>query len=213
MINSLATALVMGLLGGLHCALMCGPLVIGGCQSRQDKLGYLAGRTTIYALGGAALGAAGAELTASLGWLQTGAMLLLAASLILHGLTLLVRRRAPRLVRLPARRKSMFQLLAGLLPRRGLGLGLATGLLPCGVLAGAFILAASTSHPVTGAAVMTVFSLASLPGLLAPLFASRVARPLLGRLPRSAYGLAWCVLGVFIALRPLLMSTHHHGGH
>lgn len=212
MLDALATAFVMGLLGGLHCSVMCGPLVVGGCQARRDKLGYLAGRTTVYALAGALFGAIGAELTTSLEHLETVALLLLAASLILHGISLLLRRPA-RLVRLPTGRRPVIRFMARLLPRRGLGLGLVTGFLPCGVLAGAWLLAAATSDPLAGAGVMVVFASASAWGLFAPLLASRFVRPLFARLPPAAQGLAWCALGIFVAVRPFLMSAHHPGGH
>lgn len=108
---------------------------------------------------------------------------------------------ASRLVQLPRRRAPIVRFLMSLLPRRGLALGLATGALPCGMLAGAWMVAASTAHPVQGALVMLAFSAASLPGLIVPLLARRIAARAFS-LPPAIHGALWCLLGLFVAARP-----------
>jgi hypothetical protein len=114
-----------------------------------------------------------------------------------------------RLVQLGARpsRPSMASLLGQLLPKRGLGLGLATGILPCGMLLPAWALAAGTASAPAGAAVMVVFSLATLPGLLVPLAGRRLLQRVLSKLPAQAHGLAWCALALWMAVRPLLVAS------
>jgi len=54
---------------------------------------------------------------------------------------------------------------------------------------------------------MAVFSLATLPGLLVPLAGRSLLQRVVDRLPRSAFGLAWCALAAWIAVRPLLVAT------
>jgi sulfite exporter TauE/SafE len=129
-----------------------------------------------------------------------------------RGLALLVRSRRD-VARISVRppRPGLPSWIGRLLPRRGLGLGLVTGLLPCGMLAAAWALAAASGHALRGALVMAVFCAASAPALLLPLLA---ARPFLAlRRSEALAGVLWCALGVWLGVRPLLDAVAHHGGH
>lgn len=217
----------LGLLGSLHCTGMCGPLITAGCSGQRglDKnhVSYLVGRNFTYAFLGAGAGALGGHAVHR--WQQTGLPHLLLATVAtlagLRGLWLIFgRARRKDLVALPRRAESgwraTWKLILKRLPRRGLGLGLVTGLFPCGLLWAAAALAAGTSHPVRGALVMTVFGIASMPGLLLPLLIGRWRRiqPLL-RSPR-AQGALWCAFALYMAARPvvhhLMGGGHHHHG-
>lgn len=57
---------------------------------------------------------------------------------------------------------------------------------------------------------MTIFSFATLPGLLVPIVARQIFQQMISRLPGYAYGLAWCALALWIAARPLLRATGHY---
>jgi sulfite exporter TauE/SafE len=92
--------------------------------------------------------------------------------------------------------------------RRALALGLATAVLPCGMLVPAWLLAAGAGGAAEGALVMSAFAAASLPGLLVPL----LGRRLIGRMPAWGHALAWTALAVWLAWRPVLMAAHHHHG-
>lgn len=150
----LAAAATMGLLGSLHCSAMCGPLAAAGTSGSsraRDIAGYLGGRFVAYATVGAVLGQLGQHALCRLPMhtAETLAVVLTAVPAGVHGLRLLFRR-APRerLTPLRTRRASgLLQLLASLMPRRGLALGLATALLPCGLLWSAWALAAATARP------------------------------------------------------------------
>ena len=223
--GTLLAAASMGFLGSIHCAAMCGPLALtGACKNGalvpRDAAGYFLGRLAAYTFGGAMFGALGHSVHEAVLRFQNVALLLIAGVCFAYGAVLVrrSRRRAePGLVTLPRgpsrRRSGVLAFAAGLVPRRGLGLGLATGVLPCGLLMGGWMLAVSTGNPLEGAGVMLTFSLATLPGLAAPLLARNALRGAIARLPGSTHGLAWCALAVWIGLRPLLMSGHVHGTH
>jgi len=203
----LLAAISLGVLGSLHCALMCGPLLVAGCSGRpRSSLCYFAGRATSYALLGAVFGEAGRAASARLSFttIQTVLMLAIAALAAAKGLRLLLGFPKPRLVSI----ERITRQVAPVFPRRGLSLGLATGVLPCGLLAGGWALAASTGHPLHGAAVMIAFFLATTPGLLGALI---LAKPVAGlrAITPAWQGALWCALALWIGIRPFL----DHGCH
>ena len=217
--SAVMTALATGALGSAHCAAMCGPLAVAGCSGKEGlsprrTAGYFVGRTLAYGTVGAVLGHLGhhALCLLPMGVLEGIAITLVAGSAAYRGFTLLRPKKepAPRLTRLRARRpSSILGLVAEIVPRRGLGLGLATGIMPCGLLFPAWALAAGTATAPGGALVMTIFSFATLPGLLVPVAGRRIFQQLIARLPGYVYGVAWCALAVWIAARPLLRATGH----
>ncbi len=222
----LLAALAAGLLGSLHCAAMCGPLALAGASSGgrptlRGATAYLGGRFASYAAVGALMGALGQHALCRLpvAHAQLAAVVLVAGAAAWRGIGLLLaRRRRPSAssssptVRLGTRapRPSLYARLLARLPRRGFALGLATGVLPCGMLLPAWALAAGSTRPELGALTMLAFATASLPGLVFPLAGARLFRQLGRRLPPSVHGMAWCALAVWIALRPLLAHAHHH---
>jgi sulfite exporter TauE/SafE len=205
----LITAFVFGLLGSFHCALMCGPLALAGCSSQRRTLGYFGGRALVYTLSGAIFGSLGehAQHRMPIGTFQSSVLLAVALLAFVKGLRILVRRE--RLVRLRKQPPARASLLVAILPRRGLALGLATGFLPCGLLAGGWALAASAGHALSGALAMLVFSLATLPSLAASLL---VATRVRWRPSPNVAGVLWCALALWIGLRPLFAHAMH-GGH
>ena len=222
---SILTALATGALGSAHCAAMCGPLAVAGCSagntlSSRRVVGYFIGRAMAYTTMGAVLGHLGRHALCLLPMaaLEAIALTLVAGAAAYRGITLLRRKATPAaLLQLtgkrsearPARPATILGLVAELAPRRGLGLGLATAIMPCGLLLPAWALAAGTATAPAGAAVMAVFSIATLPGLIVPLWGRRFLQRLISRLPASTYGFAWCALALWIAARPLLRATGH----
>ncbi|HXF46734.1 MAG TPA: sulfite exporter TauE/SafE family protein, partial [Burkholderiaceae bacterium] len=103
-----SAAFLLALLGGVHCAGMCGGFV-GALQSKrapqvsaaQLSLGYHGGRLTSYALAGALAGAAGAALFAArvlplqVLLLAVGATMLLAIGASMFGPRTLLARLEP----------------------------------------------------------------------------------------------------------------------
>jgi sulfite exporter TauE/SafE len=198
---------------------MCGPLALAGCTRAgrvhaRGAAGYFLGRAAAYTFAGALFGSLGAhaEHWLPLGTLQPALLFIVAVCALAKGLRLLlVRWRRPGLplAVVPLRRPSLLQRVwAPIRPQRALALGLVTGALPCGLLAGGWALAAASASPLVGAAVMAVFSLATLPALSASLIATRI------RLSPTSAGVLWCALALWIGVRPLFGHVAHlHAGH
>jgi uncharacterized protein len=163
-----ASATLMGLAGMPHCAAMCSaPCALAGGK-RPAKL--LAGRLLGYAAGGA-VAAASAEALArasqSVVLLQP-AWALLQAALLLFGLTLLARGRVPAWLGAVSWRPQ---------PRHAFATGMAWVVMPCGLLHAALLLSSLSGSPLSGAAAMAGFALASTPGLvIAPLWRARLLK-------------------------------------
>jgi sulfite exporter TauE/SafE len=203
-------AFTVGLLGGVHCAAMCGGIVAactparcGGVAARwRYALAYNAGRIGSYTVAGALAGAAGqGALMVRGGPVAQQAMLgmagvsMLLLALYLAGVTRAMKpleRAGARLWRLVQPYSRAF-LPANTLPR-ALGLGAVWGWLPCGMVYGVLLTALASGDAVEGAVIMAAFGLGTLPNVLAiAAVAGRVsrkgARPVLRR-----------VAAVFIAL-------------
>jgi sulfite exporter TauE/SafE len=185
MLNLLTTqalaAFTLALLGGLHCAGMCGGFV-GALQVSRPRdvsaarlaAGYHAGRIASYTLAGALVGTLGGALYAAdvlplqIVLLVIGSLMLLAIGASLFG-------RATWLKRLEPLGLGLWQLIGPLArrvypPRSGgqaLLAGLAWGWIPCGMVYAALPLALVAGGPWQGAAVMLAFGLGTLPNMLA----------------------------------------------
>jgi hypothetical protein len=216
----LGTAFAMGLLGSVHCAAMCGPIAVAACgrgtRTRLgEAVGYLSARLLGHIIAGFSFGLVGRTIMGP-EWNAARASLVFgaAAVMIWQGWrSLLLRRQDEGLVELGRGQRSLSATFFALLPKHGAVLGALTAILPCGQLAGAWMLAASTGGPAQGAATMAVFSLASAPGLLAAIGASltvdRLGDRLVGRnserstlgFSRRWRGALWCAVALLMATR------------
>jgi hypothetical protein len=209
---SLLTALLAGLLGGVHCVGMCGGIV-AAFSFRADgthppfrlHLAYNLGRITSYAIFGALAGALGASLKLA-GFLpvQTLLYVLAQAVMILLGLYLagfnrwvLVFERAGGA--LWTRVKPLFQKLLPVrtLPQALLA-GMAWGWLPCGLVYSVLVSALAAGSAPSGAALMLAFGLGTLPNLLGMGLFARQLQPFMQQLwLRRAAGLTVAGFGVW----------------
>ncbi|MFO0586150.1 MAG: sulfite exporter TauE/SafE family protein [Polyangiaceae bacterium] len=213
------SAFVAGLLGSLHCTGMCGPLAVAGCSKGRGLVdgpsGYFAGRLVAYATLGAVVAHLGKHAFCILPMNAAHAIAvgLTALPAAARGVSLLARKQSSDFV--PLRKKPqpsrILTTLAAVLPRRGLGLGLATGILPCGLLITAFAMAAATASPMFGAMSMAAFAIGSAPGLLIPLVGRGVAERLKLRIPPKIEGLMWCALAVWLGVRLAMGESCHTG--
>jgi sulfite exporter TauE/SafE len=174
-------AFSLALVGGLHCAGMCGGIV-GALQLNRPRevsaarlaAGYHTGRLTSYALAGVLAGTLGAALYAAdvmpvqAALLTVGSMMLLAIGASMFG-------RGAWLKRIEPAGAWLWRYIAPLArrvypPRTGwqaLAAGLAWGWIPCGMVYAALPLALVAGGALPGALVMLAFGLGTLPNMLA----------------------------------------------
>ncbi|MGB5808973.1 MAG: sulfite exporter TauE/SafE family protein [Polyangiales bacterium] len=214
-------ALIAGAAAGLasipHCTVMCGPLsayACSGCSPVSGQARYQLGRFISYSALGAVVGAAGGAAAVALPGSWGSALLSWSLALGLGVAAFrLWRRPRTRLVQVttkPIPRRAEFERpgFVAALGRHPFGVGLATALLPCGALAAAVLIAASTGSAAGGAMSMLAFSVVSGAGLIVVswVFERMARRPM----PAASRTLAVVLaLGaVVFVLRP--MHAHEH---
>ncbi|MDP1652306.1 MAG: sulfite exporter TauE/SafE family protein [Rhodocyclaceae bacterium] len=207
--NSLLALFIVGLLGGGHCAGMCGGIVGALClQSPQGgaafgvHLAYNVGRIASYALAGLLVGALG-YLAGNLLPLQHGlylfaSLMLIALGLYLLGMTQFL---APLERGGQALWKRIQPLTRRFLPVRGIAqalpLGLLWGWLPCGLVYSALTTALASGSAGKGALLMLAFGLGTLPNLLlAGLLLARFRRFAQARATRVVSGVLVLTYGI-----------------
>jgi hypothetical protein len=232
---SLGAALIAGFAGSGHCLTMCGG--IAGALAMRDStserggsrltlaLAYNLARITSYTLAGALAGLLGQTLLRSVNVaplsiafrVLAGAIMVAAAGRLLFGWRLLEpleaagaglwRRVMPATGRV-AQRKG----LSG-----AIGLGLAWGLLPCGLTYSMLLLAATTASVANGALVMAAFGVGTLPAMVSATVAfERAAKLLASRATlRTVAGSLLLAFGAWTAGSALyhLVAHRTHSGH
>lgn len=185
MITLLGTVFLASLAGSLHCAGMCGGLVVfysgsdatHGVRRLIAHTVYNSGRLVGYLLLGAAAGAIGGviNLAGSLAGLQRIAMPIAGTMMILWGLGAIAQIRGRKLFgsasgngRFSRAIRNAFGVVARRPPAvRAAAVGLLSALLPCGWLWAFVITAAGTASIQGGLAVMAAFWAGTVPILLA----------------------------------------------
>lgn len=202
-------ALVAGFVTSLHCMGMCGPLACAvlstNGEEKNSKLvtfgGYHLGKLLSYMILGTLAGAIGSRFVSGttalpaqvLTWSMVVFFLLLALGLDRVALRLPVVGKLSRTFM-----KRAYQVRGSI---RGLALGLATPFIPCGPLYLMFWVAALAGSASDGAIMMLMFSLGTMPGLLAAQlgwsFATmRLGPDRLARWRRNLAILACCLLAM-----------------
>lgn len=164
------SALVTGATGSVHCALMCGPLACAGMGRERtpgSTAGWHLGRLTAYVLVGGLLGAIGRGVSVTLlssaqrvlPWMMAAGLLIAAFDLSKRlGPIPFVGRGAKFLVQASSKVDPTM---------RSFLLGLATPLLPCGLLYGLFLAAIASANALDGAVLLGSFGLGAVPALVA----------------------------------------------
>ena len=157
---------VFGAANSLHCACMCGPLALAFHGGTKGAFSYHVGRAAAYGTIGVGLGELGSSLgSRELGTPTAWVAFVLAAGLVF--LALIGERGALKIPGLGGLLQSVMKRSRSLSPTaRALMMGLATPLLPCGLLWSACAGAAVAGSPLAGGTVMLGFALGSLPLLL-----------------------------------------------
>lgn len=181
-----AAAFAAGLLGGVHCAGMCGGIAAslslgarGPILARQ--LEFNAGRILSYAAAGAVAGLAGNTLQASGDVLFAQVALFAFANFLVMLLGLYVAGWGHALLRLESAGRILWRRVEPLARRlvpidtagKALAAGAAWGWVPCGLVYSMTALALASGSAGAGAAVMVAFGLGTLPTLLLAGFAAQ----------------------------------------
>lgn len=208
------TVLASSLLGSAHCAGMCGGLALaaigpddGARAPRQ--FGYHGGRLVSYALLGVVAGLVGQVVDDAgvLVGVQRVAAVVAGVMIACFGLATVLRALGvgvpsagvPRPLVVAAQRVHVWTLR--LPPKhRGVPIGLATPLLPCGWLYAFAAIAAASASPWLGALIMGAFWLGTVPAVVLASNGARLAFARLGRGAPVVAGLAMIAVGMHAAV-------------
>jgi uncharacterized protein len=178
-----SAAFAAGLLGGVHCAAMCGPIVAAcsstsprrGAQRWSLALSYNAGRLASYTAAGALAGFIGQASLALRG--DSHALIVLplvaSASLMLMALYIAGVPQVKRALEAAGGvlwrwvRPWSKQFLPANTILRAVGLGAVWGWLPCGMVYAVLVTAVAAGDAGEGALIMLAFGLGTLPNVLA----------------------------------------------
>ncbi|SNT69731.1 sulfite exporter TauE/SafE family protein [Psychrobacter sp. LV10R520-6] len=225
----LVAALLMGFFGSPHCLGMCGGLVTAFGLSMKDVspakrralvATYHLGRLTSYALLGLVAGLIGTTVLEPLMKGNSTPRILLGLVLVFVGVTMLG---APFLTKLERFGMRFWQYLSPLRQKvfplttfpRALTAGLLWGFLPCGLVYGALLIAIVAHNPLSGAALMFVFGLGTVPMLVATHETVGWLRDKIGRFRlRQLNGAIMVLSGLAVVFIPMVMANMHsgHGG-
>jgi sulfite exporter TauE/SafE len=225
MLTLVTTVVVASLVGSLHCAGMCGPLVafaVGGDAS--DRIGrisvhvvYHLCRAVPYTVVGVVCGALGAalDLGGDLVGVQRAAAVLAGGTMIVFGLVAVLRYYG---VRMPAPPVPRFlrEVMAGVYARtkgrsatvRAAIIGLCTVFLPCGWLYAFAVIAAGTADPVRGGLVMFAFWVGTVPVLTVVGVGVQALRSSFGRRIPLMTSLLIVGIGVLMVAKRASLSGH-----
>lgn len=209
----------MGLFGSLHCVGMCGGLVCAVSMTRpkvwwEGLLGYQIGRVTTYILFGLVAGLFSAALGAiGGGMVLRGFGILAGILMVVFGLNLAGWLPDPlrRITALVSQRIGLAQLARGLAQRSSISgwylMGMANGLLPCGLVYAALSLSLASGNVEAAMFRMGMFGIGTIPAMVfAPSLVRMMTPQLRGRALHFA-GVVVILLGVLTTLRD---SQHDH---
>ena len=211
--SSAITPLLIGFFSGFHCVMMCGGLCAVMCQRQNHTQNLLTnlGRITTYTLLGALFAGViqGASLTLNLGNWGGLLRLLMGLTLIISGLVMVFKSRAKWL--LIQKPLPFWNQISNTLKKlshsntnpAAYAKGLLWGLIPCGLLYGMLIIAATTADVLRGASFMLFFGLGTLiPLLLSQALMQRWLNSGSNQTLRTLTGSLIILLGLWVALAP-----------
>jgi sulfite exporter TauE/SafE len=209
---SALTPLLIGFFSGFHCIAMCGGLCAVICQKQNNRQTLVTnlGRITTYTLLGALFAGIiqGASLQLDLANWGFFLRLLMGVMLIISGLVILFKNKAKWLTIhkplpfWPAVSQKLKNIQQATSLSAVFAKGMLWGLIPCGLLYGMLVIAATTADVWRGASFMLFFGL----GTLIPLLVSQnIIRKLLDQNNRWLRGISGgfvIFLGLWIMLSP-----------
>ncbi|MEM7228663.1 MAG: sulfite exporter TauE/SafE family protein [Planctomycetota bacterium] len=226
MLALLSTILIVSLVGSLHCAGMCGGIVLMCVHTENPDqrvtwlphVTYHGGRAITYALLGVIAGAVGTALDLGGGalgigqtaaWVAGGLMIGLGVVAMLQRMGVRIRcAHMPKAITGFFRRAYSAAFALPVPLRAGL-IGLLTGLLPCGWLYAFVLAAAGTGSPVIGGAVMLAFWAGTVPILLGLGIGSQTITAPLRRHAPTLTAVALVVVGIITISGRMSLATVH----
>ncbi|MGC9940834.1 MAG: sulfite exporter TauE/SafE family protein [Verrucomicrobiota bacterium] len=208
----LGLVFALGMLGSLHCAAMCGPLMLalptppgGAARFIIGRIIYQLGRILTYAMLGVAAGIVGRSLflIGLQRWLCVALGLAVLAGFFLSKTISLS---APVLRLVGKLKGAMSSQLQQRSYRSLTLLGMLNGLLPCGLVYVAMAGAASSGTIFSGVGFMALFGLGTVPAMLSiSLWGKLLHEPLRWKL-RRAIPFGVCGLAVLLILRGMALG-------
>jgi uncharacterized protein len=175
MIELVLSAVVLGLVSSFHCVGMCGPLALALPVSNLSRskqvlsvIFYNSGRVITYAMLGLLFGIAGRKLY--LAGLQQWFSILAGSIMLILAIQYFIRKRQIQPSWMNGFHQVVQKLMQTCLQSKQIGmyvfLGMANGLLPCGMVYLAIAGALSTTEVYQSVLFMAIFGLGTLPAML-----------------------------------------------
>lgn len=205
-------ALVLGLLGSLHCVGMCGPIALALPLDRSSNgrisggiLLYNSGRAITYAALGALSGLAGSAVQWAAGQqtlsIVAGTIVLLVLFAGFFGKQIEVSKTFSRPFN--ALRSALGKLFKHPRPSAQLSIGMLNGLLPCGLVYAGLAGAAATGNGLEGALFMFLFGMGTIPAMFALSFLGNKISVSFRQKLRKAVPVFVGIMAVLLVLRGL----------
>lgn len=169
------TALMMGLVGGPHCVVMCGAACAGISKAAGDRGARALWIFQLHrALGYGLMGAAAAGTVQGLAWFASNTSVIRPVWTMVHvaavllGVTLVVLARQPAWMDGLAQRawRRAKPVMASLGSKAPMLLGTLWALMPCGLLYSALMVASLSASALSGAVIMVAFALGTTVSLV-----------------------------------------------
>ena len=204
------TALVLGFLGSFHCIGMCGPiaLAVGGRANQVfliNKIIYNLGRSLTYAMLGLLVGSLG--FTLSLAGIQQGVSVVMGLLIVFFSLSY---KKADQFMTIPALsgvvrwiKGRLSQYLSSGSKLAFFSTGLVNGLLPCGMVYMALLVAVGMQSPLLGASYMFFFGLGTIPMLLGLMISGSLLPVLRRQQIQKIIPYAGILIGMLLVFRGL----------
>ncbi|MBD1423104.1 sulfite exporter TauE/SafE family protein [Sphingobacterium chuzhouense] len=202
-------AFFMGLFGSIHCAVMCGPLLIAinsqmGLSWKVvfNRMLYQAGRILTYGIMGLFLGMLGSVATVQ-GW-QKGLSITVGIILLTIGMFYLFGKNTQALTRFQTKAVQPFTKYMGqwlYRPGGSFVAGTLNGILPCGMVYMALASAMNADSLANSFLFMVLFGLGTLPLLFIFSFAGSFSKPIFKRGFNRVLPFLYLIMGVWFILR------------
>lgn len=199
----------MGLLGSIHCAVMCGPLLLAvqagqgiSWKTTANKLLYQLGRILTYGLLGLLLGLIGST-AAIQGW-QQGFSLVTGLILLAIGLFYMFGKSSAQLAAFQTKAIQPFAKFMGkwlYRPGGSFVAGVLNGVLPCGMVYMALASAVNADSMTNSFLFMVLFGLGTLPLLLVFSFAGNFPKRIFKKGFATVLPVLFIVMGAWFILR------------